>query len=119
MSKRYSIWDKSSDILTPSGAVYTAEEWKNQYPIARVEGITIIGSAGEINGGFFGTLGQMKQICEQQGAIFEEGLDNQQLLDAIEAWEDEQAAKATEAVAEPTADERIAAALEYQNMLTL
>lgn len=117
MSKRYAIWDKVSPVLTPSGEVFTAEEWKARYPAAKLDSITVLCSAGEINGGFYGTLGQLKHLYETQGAQFDEGLNNQQLLDAIEAWEDEQAAKPVET--EATAEERIAAALEYQNLLSL
>ena len=119
MAKRYSIWDKQTNVITPVGEVLTPEEWIARYPVAGLESVTIVGSAGEINGGLFATLSQMKLRCEQAGATFDEGLSDQQLLDAIEAFEDEQAAKAAAAAAEPTSDERIAAALEYQNLLSL
>ena len=57
--KRYAIWDKVSPIIVPTGKVFTAEEWKEKYPVAEIPNITVVCSAGEINGGFFGTLGQM------------------------------------------------------------
>ena len=65
-------------------------------------------SAGEINGGFFGTLGQMKQMYEAQGADFSQCETNQDVLDVIEAFED--AANALSS--NPTPEERQAAALE-------
>ena len=48
--KRYAIWDKQSNIITPSGAVFTAEQWKQKFPAAALESITVVCAAGEING---------------------------------------------------------------------
>ena len=117
MSKRYAIWDKQSQIITPVGEVLTAEEWKARYPVARLDNITIICSAGEINGGFFGTLGQMKKMCEDRGADFSSCKNDQEVLDAIEVWEEAQSSNVTEPA--PDSEERIAAALEYQNLLAM
>lgn len=106
--KRYAIWDKVSPIITPVGEVFTAEQWVDRYPVAALPSITVICSAGEINGGFFGTLGQMKQMYEAQGADFSACTTNEEILQAIEDFEDEMNAPSTE----PTAEERQAAALE-------
>ena len=51
--KKYAIWNKQDPIITPIGEVFTAEQWMNRYPVAAMANITIICSAGEINGGFF------------------------------------------------------------------
>lgn len=115
MLKRYSIWDKKASIITPSGAVFTAEEWMEQYPVAKLENIIVICSAGEINGGFFGTLGQMKQIYEANGVDFSSCETPEQCLEAIETYEDEMNKPNTE----PTTEERIAAALEFQNLMSM
>ena len=29
---RYQIWNKTDDIITPSGAQFTAAEWADRYP---------------------------------------------------------------------------------------
>lgn len=120
--KRYAIWDKQSPILTPIGEVLTPEKWIERYPIAGVESITVVCSAGEINGGFFGTLGQMKQMYEGQ-VDFSACTTNEEILEAIEAFEDAQNAVDETAVSneELTASSlaSIAASLEYQNMMTL
>lgn len=118
MSQRYAIWDKVSDIITPSGKVYTADEWKSKYPAAKLDRITVICSGGEINGAIYDTLGAMKQRAEVSGATFETGLSDQGLLDAIESYENEQIAAVMNSTV-PSAEERIAAALEYQNLLSL
>lgn len=119
MSKRYQIWNKIDDVYTPGGKKYSAEEWANKYEWTKIPESVPVLSAGMINGGRIGELSTMKEQAEQQGATFDEGLSNQQLLDAIEAWEDEKNAEAAAKAAEPTAEERIAAAMEYQNLLSL
>lgn len=113
--KRYAIWDKASPVIVPTGKVFTAEQWKEKYPAAALESITVVCSAGEISGGFFGTLGQMVQMYEAQGADFSACETAEDKLAVIEAFEDALNAPSDE----PTTDERIAAALEYQVMASL
>lgn len=108
--KRYAIWDKQSPIITPIGEVLTAEQWISRYPVAGLASITVVCSAGEVNGGFFGTLGQMMQMYEAQGCDFSECETAEEKLELIEAFEDEMNAPAVST--EPTAEERQAAALE-------
>lgn len=116
MAKRYAIWDKVSDIYTPVGGKLTAEEWIAQYGWINAAGAVPVVAAGPINGALIDELGQMKTRCEQRGATFDEGLSNEELLDAIEEFED---TPRPVVEVEPTAEERIAAALEYQNLLSL
>lgn len=114
--KRYAIWDKQSPIITPIGEVLTAEQWIDRYPAAALDSITIVCAAGEVNGGFFGTLGQMVHTYESQGADFSSCKADEDKLQVIEDFEDSINSNAD---AEPTAEERIAAALEYQNLLNM
>ncbi len=106
--KRYAIWDKQSPIITPIGEVLSAEKWIERYPVAGVASITVVCAAGEINGAFFGTLGQMVQMYEAQGADFSACKTAEDKLAVIEAFEDAMNAPSTE----PTAEERTASALE-------
>lgn len=108
MTNRYAIWDKVSPIITPIGEVLTAEKWIERYPVAGVPSITVVCAAGEINGAFFGTLGQMVQMYTAQGADFSACTTDEEKLEVIEAFEDEMNTPSTE----PTAEERQAAALE-------
>ena len=108
MARRYAIWNKQDPILTPIGEVLTAEQWIDRYPIAGVASITVVCGAGEINGAFFGTLGQMVQMYEAQGADFSSCETPEDKLAVIESFEDAQNAPSTE----PTPEERQAAALE-------
>lgn len=112
---RYGVWDKQSPILTPIGEVLTAQQWMDRYPIAGVESVTVVCAGGEINGAFFGTLGQMVQMYEAQGADFSGCETAEDKLAVIEAFEDAMNAPSTE----PTTEERIAAALEYQVVASL
>lgn len=121
--KRFAIWDKKSDVLTPSGEVFTAEQWMERYPVARLDNITVLCSAGEINGGFFGTLGQMVQVYESEGADFSSCETNEDKLAVIEAFDEarKNAFSNTISNEELTATSlaSIASSLEYQNMMTL
>ena len=113
--KRYAIWDKTSPIITPIGEVLTAEQWIARYPVASVPSITVVCGAGDINGAFFGVLSQMVTMYEAQGADFSDATTDIEKLEVIEAFEDAQ--KAPDPT--PTAEERIAAALEFQNLTSM
>lgn len=108
MANRYAIWNKQDPILTPIGEVLSPEQWISRYPMAGLDSITVVCAAGEINGAFFGTLGQMVQMYESNGADFSACTTNEEKLAVIEAFEDEMNKPSTE----PTTDERQAAALE-------
>lgn len=128
---KYAIWNKSDPIITPIGEVLTAEQWIQRYPVAGVESITVVCAAGEINGAFFGTLGQMTEMYEKQGCDFSACETAEDKLAAIEAFEEAKAAEQAAAAEEAAATEAtnaeltatslasIAASMEYQNMLTL
>lgn len=108
---RYVVWDKVSDVITPSGEVFTPEQWMGRYPVARV--LDVVGSGGAVRGGFFAVYDQMIEQYESLGCDFSGCTTQQEHLDAIEAWEDAQ----NELANEPSAEERIASALEYQNLM--
>ena len=128
---RYAIWDKQSPILTPIGEVLTPEQWIQRYPIAGVESITVICAGGEINGGFFGTLGQLVEIYSKDGCDFSACETAQDKLDAIEVFlnqkeTDAKAKAAKDAETKAINDEltatslaSIAASMEFQNMMSL
>lgn len=122
MATRYAIWDKASHVITPIGEVLTAQDWIERYPVAGVPGITVVCAAGEINGGFFGTLGQMVQMYGAMGADFSGAETDEEKLEVIEAFEDAQNVPPDEATAEDVTAASlasIAASLEYQNMMSL
>ena len=121
--KKYAIWNKEDPIITPIGEVFSAEQWIDRYPVAGLPTVTVICAAGEINGGFFGTLGQMVEIYTNNGCDFSNCFTAEEKLAVIEAYDNEQEAKA-KAAAEAAAnavstDERIAAALEAQVLMSM
>lgn len=128
---RYAIWNKKDAILTPVGEVFTAEKWIERYPIAGIDSITVVCAGGEINGAFFGTLGQMVEMYTKEGCDFSDCVTAEEKLAKIEAFEDERNAKAAEeariaaereaANAELNAASMasIAAQLEFSNMMML
>jgi hypothetical protein len=130
MSK-YAIWNKKDFILTPIGEVLTADQWIERYPIAGIESITVVCAAGEINGAFFGTLGQMVDMYTKEGCDFSACETAEDKIAAIDAFEDARDAEAQAKAKEQAEIEAmnaemnaaslasIAASMEYQNMLTL
>ena len=124
---KYAIWNKQDSIITPSGEVFTADQWKARYPVAALDNITVLCAAGEINGAFFGTLGQMVQMYAERGADFSSANTDEEKLAVIEAFDAQKEEEAQKAAAEAAAKEdlnatslaSIAASMEYQNLLTL
>lgn len=127
MAKKYAIWNKVDPIIVPTGQVFTAEQWIGRYPMFALDSITPLCSYGEINGGFAGTLGQMVQMYEAQGADFSACETAEDKLAVIEAWDDAKEAEAAEVAATAAVNEEInaaslasiAASLEFQNMMSL
>ena len=128
---RYAIWNKTDPILTPVGEIITAEKWIERYPIAGIPTVTVICAAGEINGGFFGTLGQMVNMYEADGCDFTGCETPEDKINRINQYEIDREAQ-MKAKAEEEAERKayneelnamsmasIAAQLEYQNMMTL
>lgn len=108
---RYAIWDKQTDIVTPIGEILTPQQWIARYPIAGRSNVKVVCSAGEINGGFFGTLNQMINMYEEFGVDFTDCNEDEEYLAKIEEYE-----TADHSDGQNTPEERIAAALELNNL---
>ena len=105
-SKRYQVWNKTDNIITPIGEVLSPEQWLERYPMGRTLDLVIGG--GTINGSFCGEYTSMVDMYEKQGCDFTGCVTQQDYLDAIEAFEDAQ-----NVPSDVTPDEtRIADALE-------
>ena len=113
--RKYALWNKQDTVYTPSGELFTAEEWLNRYSWASLPNAKPVISGGVINGAFMGELNEMISIYEKSGADFSGCETDDQVLAAIEDFED----KMNASDPPPSAEERIAAALEYQNMASL
>lgn len=113
--KRYQIWDKKSNVITPIGEVLTAAQWVERYPMGGVDGIKLVIGGGVINGSVCMEFTGMVDTYTRMGCDFSGCSMDQDYLDAIEAFEDEQ----NQPVEVITPEERIAAALEAQVMMSL
>lgn len=121
MAKQYAIWDKKTPIITPIGEVLTPEQWIARYPVAGLDSITVVCAYGEINGGFFGTLGSMVDRYDEE-IDFSGCTTAEEKLALIEEYEAAQNAPSNTVSNEEltaTSLASIAASMEYQNMLTL
>ena len=111
---RYQIWNKTDEIYTPSGVHFTAEEWKAQYPWVNIPGAKMIITAGIINGGAAMEFEATKAAYARNGAAITEGMTDEEVLAAIESFEDN-----PPGADEPSVEERTAAALEFLAMNSL
>ncbi len=111
MAKRYQFWDKESDIFTPSGEQLSADAWKARYPWVKIPQAKMIITNGIINGGCAMEFEATKAHYQRMGADITDEMEDEAVLDAIEAFEDNPPSNG-----ESTPEERIAAALEAQVM---
>lgn len=113
---RYVIWDETSRVITPTGEVFTAEQWMDRYPMAKLDDIYLVVAGGTINGAFCQEYTSLIDIYTQAGCDFSECVSKQDHLDKIEEFEDERNAQQSDYI-DP--QERIAAALEAQVMMEM
>lgn len=105
---RYQIWNKTDDIYTPSGRMFTAQEWADMYPWVKIPGAKMIITTGIINGGTAMEFEATKANYIRMGANITDGMTDEEVLSAIEAFEDN-----PPHANEPSVEERTAAALEF------
>lgn len=110
---RYQIWNKTDDIITPSGAQFTASEWANKYPWAKIPGVKMVITAPPINGGCALEFEAFKAACIRQGAVITDTMTDDEILAAIEEFENNPSDP------DPSVEERTAAALEFLAMNSL
>ena len=125
---KYKIWNKTDRLFTPSGDSFSAEEVLAKYKLAQSFDHIIVDAP--INMGVFMEFTQTKEVyqpriidmastletteLEKEEMIAEyKALSTQEVLDLISYMEE------NPPVQEATAEERIASALEFQNLLAL
>jgi len=110
---KYKIWDKQTNLITPIGEVLSPEQVFAKYPASALEGVDYIIVDGPISMGVFMQYDHTVDIYEEQGVEFTPEMTKQEKLDAIREFEK----RVPEYV--PTAEERIASAMEFQNILAM
>lgn len=123
MARRYQIWDKVSEVITPTGDVFSPSEWKNRYPMAKKDNIDLVIATGAINGAFCNEFTSMVDVYDRQmrqsglegfSAGISDAMTKNEALQHIEDFEDAMALASQKAVSN---EERIAAALEAQVLM--
>ena len=110
---KYKIWDRQQTLITPIGEVLTPEQVIERYPAAGIEGMKYIICDAPISLGVFMEFEATKEHYKRLGVPITDTMTDQEVLDAISYWEENPPAP------EPTSEERIAAALEFQNLLMM
>ena len=106
---KYKIWDKQENLVTPITEASTPSEVFAKYPASRVDGLKFIIADQPINMAVFMELETTKRQYASLGVTFTNDMTDQQVLDAITAFEETPQPQQI-----PSPEERIAAALEYQ-----
>ncbi|WP_425805253.1 hypothetical protein ACHOLT_01280 [Desulfitobacterium sp. Sab5] len=111
---KYKIWNGTDSLITPVGEVLTADQVKERYPASAVQGMKYIIGDAPISLGVFMEFSQTKEHYKTQyGLALTDNMTDQEVLDAIAYFEE------NPPVPDPTAEERMAAAMEFQNLLAL
>lgn len=111
MKKYFEIYDRSKTYLTPTNAIADFAKVCEMFKGAAVDGITFVVGT-DAKGKKMLSFDDISTLCDVYG-VDPELPDNEALAAIIEA------ANKPEPEPEPSAEERIAAALEYQNLASL
>lgn len=86
--RRYKIWNKIDDIITPNGTTYTAEQWKNEYPWIQDKNAQMIICNDKINGRCAMDYNTTVDYYKNAGAEITDDMSVDEVLQAIEYFED-------------------------------
>ncbi len=111
---RYKIWDKQEPIYTPVGEMFTAQQWLDKWPWAKLPNTKCVISAGPINGAVMMEFGALVENYRRMGCQIDPAtMTDEEILQAIEAFED------NPPQAPVTPEERAQAMEEYKSMVTI
>jgi hypothetical protein len=110
---KYKIWDRETDLVTPIGEVLTPEQVFARYPASSLPNMKYIICDAPISMGVFMEFEATKEHYKNLGVPITDDMTDQEVLDAISYWEENPPEP------ELTAEERIAAMLEFQSMMML
>lgn len=110
---KYKIWDKQEPIYTPVGEMFTAQQWLDKWPWAKLPNTKCVISAGPINGAFMGEFSSFVEQYKKMGCPIDDAMTDEEILQAIEDFEDNPPEP------EPTIEERAIALEEFKAMATV
>lgn len=111
---KYKIWDRQETLITPIGEVLTPEEVFERFPASRLEHMKYIICDAPVNMAVFMEFEATKEQYKRMGANITDDMTDQEVLDVIAEFEETPPPDPG-----PTAEERIAAMLEFQAMMML
>lgn len=108
---KYKIWDKKESLILPNGKVYAPEEvmLPENYGWTKYCEAVLLGYAGQIT----------YEISNFDAIRESEGLTDGDPQEALDRYLQEREKPQAEPEIEPSPEERIAAALEYQNLVNM
>jgi len=109
----YKIWDGIESLVTPTGKVKTAAQILEEYPSAGLPGYKYIICDSKHQLGVFMEFKQTRDVYKKMGAIIEDGMTDQAVLNAMSYLEENPLPVL------PSPEERTSAALEFANVLQL
>ena len=109
---KYKLWNKTDALITPTGKVFSPAEVFEKYPASAIEGFDYIISDSPVNMAVFMQYDQTVEMYKDMGLDIPEGLTKNEVVTLISNFQPEEP-KAVSAY------DRIAAALEFNNLLML
>jgi len=110
---KYKIWDKKEPIYTPVGEMFTAQQWLDKWPWAKLPNTKCVISAGPINGAVMGEFSSFVEQYKKMGCPIDDTMTDEEILQTIEDFEDNPPEP------EPTIEERAIALEEFKAMATV
>lgn len=110
---KYKIWNGTDSLVTPTMSILTKEEINKKYPASSMEGFKFIICDSPVSMGVFMEYETTKNTYIKMGANITEASTPEEVLSAMSAFDDKPSEE------EVSSESRIAAALEFQNILAL
>lgn len=87
MSCKYQFWNGTDEIISVTGRIYTADEWKAENPWFNVDGAKMVIHNGPINGGLAEEFNTFVRNYQSQGLTLKYGMTDDEVLQAISDFE--------------------------------
>lgn len=89
-SCKYAIWNGTDNIYTATGQVFTPDEWRARYQWLNAPGAKGIVRTGPVNGGITSEFTDFVRSYVQKGLVLKYGMTDEEILQAISDFEDNQ-----------------------------
>lgn len=111
----FQVWNKADKLYAPNGKEITAQEFLAKHPMFNNPSAKCVISAGVANLAFMAEMEMFKKHFKSRGVPITEDMTDDEVINAVNEWEAN-----PPVVEEPvSAEERIAAALELGNLISM